>query len=65
MNKYLVYPEGYRPMVAAGQYDVSLQKYGIEPWTLEDTLKMRELEKQAIISHSICPPTFRWHQKLD
>lgn len=48
MPKYIVFPEGYDPIVAAGPPDSFCIKNNIL-WSEEDTKKQKELEKLAVI----------------
>jgi len=52
--KIIVFPRGYRPMVATiGRCTAEFRKLGLG-WTAEDTIKMRELEKQATVALVPC-----------
>lgn len=46
--KYLAYPEGFDPVIAAGPPTDFYRSVGCE-WTEKDTARMKELEKGAVI----------------
>jgi hypothetical protein len=50
--KYLVYPEGYDPEIAAGPPKPYYLGLGYN-WTPEDTKKMRALEDQSTVSDHV------------
>lgn len=58
---YLVYPKGYDPVVASG----CPKEFGFPEteWSEEDTKKMKELEKEAILSY--IEPKDQWSQEVE
>lgn len=67
MDKYLLYPVGFDPMVAAGPPTKGLIRMGII-WTEEETLLAQEMEKRAEIVEVGSKnqlPRNRWAMKVD
>jgi hypothetical protein len=60
--KYLIFPEDYDPMVAGGEPSESCIRMEIT-WTKEDTIRARELQKQAVVSET--KVIGRWHIEIE
>lgn len=63
-KRYMLFPEGYDPMVADGPPEQFYKNMiCTNPWTPEDTEKMKLLQEQITFSDSV--PVGRWHYDFE
>lgn len=64
LKTYAVFPLEYDPMVAAGPCPDDFLKMGLK-WTVEDTLRMREMESQVEFVQATQVPLGRWVKEYE